>query len=89
MKDIVLRIFCDSTCGYLRGMRIGDEICVVAQDVTKGLGYAAQPELPGSEMTVFENADFGRLRTVTENGETWFVGKDVAEALGYSNSVTP
>lgn len=35
--------------------------------------------------------DLGRqgktnFRTVIENGETWFVGKDVAEILGYSNT---
>lgn len=29
---------------------------------------------------------FGEIRTMTdENGEPWFVGKDVAEALGYAN----
>lgn len=34
---------------------------------------------------VFEHPQFGHLRTMTdEKGETWFVGKAVAEALGYS-----
>ena len=33
----------------------------------------------------FENVEFGRIRAVTINDEPWFVGKDVAEALGYSN----
>lgn len=32
---------------------------------------------------VFENEDFGCVRTVIINGEPWFVGKDVAEILGY------
>lgn len=36
-------------------------------------------------LTVFENGEFGRIRTVTIDGEPWFVGKDVATALGYSN----
>lgn len=36
-----------------------------------------------NKISVFENAEFGSLRTVTINGEPWFVGKDVAEALGY------
>ena len=36
-----------------------------------------------NKIKVFENAEFGSLRTVTINGEPWFVGKDVAEALGY------
>lgn len=35
---------------------------------------------------IFENAEFGQVRTVTINNEPWFVGKDVAEALGYSNT---
>lgn len=30
--------------------------------------------------------EFGNLRTVTIDGEPWFVGKDVAKALGYSNA---
>ena len=36
-----------------------------------------------NKIKVFENAEFGSVRTVTINGEPWFVGKDVAEALGY------
>ena len=32
---------------------------------------------------VFENDVFGKVRTVTINEEPWFVGKDVAECLGY------
>ncbi|MBR3488754.1 MAG: phage antirepressor [Bacteroidales bacterium] len=36
---------------------------------------------------IFENAEFGAIRTLTgKDGEPWFVGKDVATALGYSNS---
>lgn len=31
-----------------------------------------------NKISVFENAEFGSLRTVTINGEPWFVGKDVA-----------
>lgn len=33
-------------------------------------------------MTVFENAEFGKVRTIMIDGEPWFVGKDVAESLG-------
>lgn len=36
-----------------------------------------------NELTVFTNARFGTMRTVTIDGEPWFVGKDVAEILGY------
>ncbi len=38
-----------------------------------------------NELKIFENAEFGQVRTVTINEEPWFVGKDVAGALGYSN----
>lgn len=37
------------------------------------------------ELKVFENAEFGSVRTTTVNGEIMFVGKDVAGILGYSN----
>ena len=36
---------------------------------------------------IFKNEVFGEIRTLTnEKGETFFVGKDVAEALGYSDT---
>ena len=38
-----------------------------------------------NEMKVFENAEFGMVRTVLIEGEPWMVGKDVAEILGYKN----
>lgn len=34
-------------------------------------------------LELFKSAEFGSLRAVEINGEPWFVGKDVAEALGY------
>lgn len=39
-----------------------------------------------NEVKIFENEEFGKVRTVVLGGEPWFVGKDVAVALGYSNS---
>ena len=38
-----------------------------------------------NEMRIFENAEFGKIRTSVVNGEVMFVGKDVATILGYSN----
>ena len=39
------------------------------------------------EMKIFSHEMFGEIRTMTnESGETYFVGKDVAEALGYTNT---
>lgn len=39
-----------------------------------------------NELQIFNHPDFGQVRTVTINDEPWFVGKDVADVLGYSNS---
>ena len=39
-----------------------------------------------SNIKIFENAEFGQVRTVMIDGEPWFVGKDVAEALGYKDT---
>ena len=38
-----------------------------------------------NKIKVFENAEFGSVRTVTINGEPWFVGKDVCNALDIGN----
>ena len=38
-----------------------------------------------NEITVFNNDEFGSIRTVTIENEPWLVGKDVAEVLGYQN----
>ena len=35
-------------------------------------------------MQIFNNVEFGQVRTVVINNEPYFVGKDVAEALGYA-----
>lgn len=37
------------------------------------------------ELQIFNNTEFGSVRTININGEPMFVGKDVAEILGYSN----
>lgn len=38
-----------------------------------------------NELQIFENSEFGSIRTITIGNEPWFVGTDVAKALGYSN----
>lgn len=38
-----------------------------------------------NELKIFSNPEFGEIRTVTIHEEPWFVGKDVAQVLGYSN----
>ena len=39
-----------------------------------------------NDLQVFKNEQFGQVRVIEQDGETWFVGKDVAEILGYENS---
>lgn len=39
-----------------------------------------------NEMKVFTSSEFGTVRTVTIEGEPWFVGKDIAGILGYGNT---
>ena len=38
-----------------------------------------------NNLQIFENTEFGKIRTVQLNNETYFVGKDVADILGYQN----
>ena len=39
-----------------------------------------------NELQIYNNEEFGDIRTVTIDNEPWFVGKDVAEALGVSKT---
>ena len=39
-----------------------------------------------NKIQVFQNEVFGQVRIITKDGEPWFVGKEIAEKLGYSNS---
>lgn len=38
-----------------------------------------------NELQIFKSPEFGQLRTIIKDDEIWFVGKDVASVLGYSN----
>ena len=40
-----------------------------------------------NDLQIFRNEQFGKVRTVLIDGAVWFVGKDVAEALGYKDTV--
>lgn len=42
----------------------------------------------GNKLQVFENDQFGEIRTIMIDGEPWFVGKDVASVLGYKDTVS-
>ena len=39
-----------------------------------------------NQLQVFQNNEFGQIRTLMIDDEPWFVGKDVADAIGYSNT---
>ena len=38
-----------------------------------------------NNIQIFKNEQFGEIRTIIKDNEPWFVGKDVAKVLGYSN----
>ena len=40
-----------------------------------------------NELMIFNNPEFGEIRTVEVDGEPWLVGKDVARALGYKDTI--
>lgn len=50
------------------------------------INHLSEAFTPTEAPTVFNHPEFGELRTVEIDGVVWFVGKDVAEALGYSKS---
>lgn len=75
--------------------RIGNYICTLNSDVMSEvdekikISLALNKEERGervNELQIFNSEEFGEIRTVTINDEPWFVSKDVATALGYSNS---
>lgn len=37
-----------------------------------------------NEVKIFNNEEFGQVRSIIIDGEPWFVGKDIATALGYA-----
>ena len=39
-----------------------------------------------NDLQIFNNVEFGQIRTITKDNEVWFVGRDIAEALGYSDT---
>jgi anti-repressor protein len=39
-----------------------------------------------NELQIFNNAEFGQIRTVSINGEPWFVAKDISDKLGYAQT---
>ena len=49
------------------------------------VNHLSEADSPTEAPTVFNHPEFGTVRTVEISGEPWFVGKDVANTLGYQN----
>lgn len=56
-----------------------------ALHISLELNKERKEEAKLNELQIFQNEEFGQVRTVDIDGKTYFVGKDVANALGYSN----
>lgn len=74
--------------------RIEKYICTLNPDVMKEVDdkikislalNKKEREEEMNELQIFKNDEFGDIRTMNINGEPWFVGFDVADALGYKN----
>ena len=39
-----------------------------------------------NELQIFNNTEFGKIRVLETEGEVWFIGKEIAEVLGYKNT---
>lgn len=62
------------------------EIDPIEEHLNWFINHLPEASTPTEAPTVFNHPQFGELRTVEIDGVVWFVGKDVAEALGYSKS---
>lgn len=74
--------------------RIGNYICTLNSDVMSEvdekikISLALNKEDRGervNELQIFNSEEFGDIRTMNIDGQPWFVGFDVADALGYKN----
>lgn len=62
---------------------------ITPEQVTEGFSSSTTKSTTPPQIQIFNSSlhpEFGNLRTLTIEGEPWFVGKDVAEALGYFNT---
>lgn len=56
-----------------------------ALHISLALNKEEREETAVNELQIFQSEEFGQVRTVDVDGKTYFVGKDVASALGYIN----
>lgn len=57
----------------------------VKQELEEHEEIKEEETMESNAMKIFSSSEFGDIRTEVVDGEPWFVGKDVAEALGYHN----
>lgn len=57
----------------------------VKQELEEHEEIKEEETMESNAMKIFSNPEFGDIRTEVINGEVWFVGKDIATALGYQN----
>ena len=69
----------------LLGGGTGSELAEVFLRMTN-LSMSGQYTEPPFQIESYQSKDFGQLRIVNQDGEPWFIGKDVAKALGYKNT---
>jgi prophage antirepressor-like protein len=58
----------------------------VKQELEEHEEIKEEETMESNAMKIFHNSEFGDIRTEVINNEVWFVGKDVAEILGYGNT---
>jgi prophage antirepressor-like protein/DNA-binding XRE family transcriptional regulator len=58
----------------------------VNDDADEEMNLVEEGEIYMNDLQVFNNTEFGKIRSVLIEDEPWFVGKDIAEALGYSKT---
>ena len=63
-----------------------NELNVLANGTNDNQIMKGDTTMNNNEIKIFENSDFGKVRVIEVNGEPYFVGKDVAEILGYQNA---
>lgn len=67
-------------------MELAADFRAEGYDARRGDAGSIDGECAMNEMKVFEHAMFGQIRTTVIHDDPWFVGKDVAEALGYAKA---
>lgn len=60
------------------------------ENMTENMASKTDPEVVATEtaadILTFTNTEFGSIRVMEIDGQPWFIGKDVAESLGYTNT---